>query len=133
MSTQSVNVSNPFIQSHSQNAGQFDRVGLSAADPDSSNIPRWPCQGTSVANVAAVCDTAAASITVRMICFNGSGLPCGSSMPTVFTTGQNEDFGSLFVAVPSADIWRPVAGASSIGIKVDSISAGRWSIHGTIG
>jgi len=120
-------------QPSSQNGCQFDRIGVSAVDANSSDIPVFPSPGMSVATVAALCDTAAASITMRMIYFNSSALPCGSSMPIIFTSGATADFGGLFMGLPNADFWRPLAGATSIGIKVDKISAGRWSIHGTMG
>jgi hypothetical protein len=110
---------------------QFDRIGIGAADADVSKIPTFPCQGTSVATVAAVCDTASATITLRMVYFNVSGLPCGSSLPITFTSDATADFGTLFMGVASSDMWRPVAGANSIGVKVDSVSAGHWSIHGS--
>jgi len=110
--------------------GQFDRIGISAADADASKIQTFPCLGASVATVTAVCDTASATITVRMIYFNGSALPCGASLPIVFTSGSTADFGTLFMGLASSDMWRPVAGATSIGVKVDSVSAGRWSLHG---
>jgi hypothetical protein len=115
------------------NGSQFDRIGVSAVDASSSNIQIYPCSGMSVATVAALCDTAESSITLRMIYFNGSALPCGSSMPITFTSGGNADFGALFMGVPNSDFWRPLAGATSIGIKIDNISGGRWSIHGSMG
>ena len=121
----------PTAASDPINGGQFDRIGLSAADADASAIQTFPCPGASVATVAAISDTASATITLRMIYFNGSYLPCGSSLPITFTAGKTADFGTLFMGVPDSDIWRPVAGANLIGIKVDAVSAGRWSIHGS--
>jgi uncharacterized protein (UPF0212 family) len=117
----------------SQGSGQFDRIGVSAVDGDASAIQTFPCSGTSVATIAVVCDTALATITLRMIYFNGSYLPCGTSMPITFTAGKAADFGQLFMGVPDSDMWRPVSGANSVGIKVDNVSAGRWSIHGSVG
>jgi hypothetical protein len=117
----------------SQGVVQFDRVGVAAVDADASNIQLLSCQGMSVATVAAVCDTASATLKVRMIYYNNSGIPCGSSLPVTFTSGPVADYGGLYMGVPDSDIWRPVAGATSIGIKVDSVSAGRWSIHGAAG
>jgi hypothetical protein len=119
--------------SNSLGGGQFDRIGVSAVDGDASAILTFPCPGSSVATIAAVCDTASATMTVRMIYFNGSSLPCGSSVPITFTTGKTADFGQLFLGVPDSDMWRPVAGANSIGVKVDNVSAGRWSLHGSVG
>jgi len=117
----------------SQNGSQFDRIGVSAVDANSSNIQTFSCQGMSVATMAAVCDSAEASITLRMIYFNASALPCGSSMAVTFTSAKKADFGTVFLGMPNSDFWRPLAGATSIGIKVDSISGGRWSIHGSMG
>jgi hypothetical protein len=133
MATKAINMSSQTLQPDSPSGGQFDRIGVVAVDADASNIPLFICQGMSVATVTAVCDTAAAAITVRLIYFNGSNLPCGSSMAITFMSGATADFGSLFMGVPDSDFWRPVAGASLIGVKVDAISAGRWSIHGSVG
>jgi hypothetical protein len=118
------------------NAGygvQFNRTGISAADADASKIPTIPVSGASVGTVAAVCDTASASITARLIFFNASALPCGSSVQFTFTCAATADFGTLFLGIPNYDIWRPAAGASAIGIKVDSVSAGHWTIYGSMG
>jgi len=128
-----VNMASQASQPSSQTGLQFDRIGVGAVDANSSAIQVFPCQGMSVATVAAVCDTAEASITMRMIYFNGSAIPCGSSIPITFTSAASADYGTLFMGVPNSDFWRPLAGATSIGIKVDKISAGRWSIHGTMG
>jgi hypothetical protein len=121
------------VTSNSLGGGQFDRIGIGAVDGDASALPTFPCSGTSVATIAAICDTASATITLRMIYFNGSSLPCGTSLPTTFTAGKKADFGQLFLGVPDSDMWRPIAGAVSIGIKIDNVSAGRWSIHGSAG
>jgi hypothetical protein len=120
-------------QSGSQGVVQFDRVGVATVDTDASNMQVFSCQGMSAATVAAACDTASATLKVRMISYNNSGIPCGSSLPVTFTSGSVADFGGLYMGVPDSDMWRPVAGATSIGIKVDSVSAGSWSIHGAAG
>jgi hypothetical protein len=120
-------------QSNSVGATQFDRIGISAADADASAIQMFPCPGSSVATLAAICDTASVSITLRLFYYNASSLPCGTSVATVFSTGKTADFGPLFTGVPDSDIWRPIAGATSIGIKIDAVSGGRWSLHGSVG
>jgi len=112
---------------------QFNRTAISAADADASKIPTFSISCALVATMAAVCDTASASITARLIFFNASGLPCGSSMQFTFTCASTADFGTLFLGMPNSDLWRPAAGASAVGIKVDIVSAGNWTIYGSMG
>jgi hypothetical protein len=123
----------PQAQSDTPDVVQFERIGVGAADPDMSQLALFLCQGASVASLAAVSDTANATLTLRMIYFNSTQLPCGSSPAITFTSATTPDFGALFAGLPSTETWRPSAGATSIGIKVDSVSGGRWSIHGTMG
>jgi hypothetical protein len=126
-------MANQTSQVGSQIGLQYDRIGISAVDENAANIPIYPCPGMSVGTMAALCDTGESTIALRVFFFNASNLPCGTSMPMTFTSGANADFGGLYLGVPSSDFWRPLAGATSIGIKIDSISGGRWSIHGSMG
>jgi len=120
-------------QATSTTGPQFSRTGIVAVDANAATIPVVLNSALSVATVAALCNTASESITLRLIYFNSSSIPCGCSVPITFTSGAKADFGSLFMGVPNSDFWRPLAGATSLGIKVDSLSAGKWSVYGTMG
>jgi hypothetical protein len=120
-------------QTSSVSVNQFDRIGITGADADASALQPYACQGLSVATVSALCDTPSATITLRMFFYNSSLIPCGTSVAITFTSDATADFGQLFMGMPNADFWRPTAGASYVAVKVDSVSSGRWSIHGSVG
>ena len=53
------------------------RPGITAADGDISTIPRYPCGGASLVRLGAVCTTAGAALTCRIIFLDALGAYVG--------------------------------------------------------
>ena len=104
------------------------RPGIKAPDGDLSTIPLHSCQGASMVRLGAICTTAGASLSCRIIFLDGNGAYVASSASVTFTVDAKPLDGTLYLSTPEPDAWFPIGGPSIFGIHVDSVSDGMWTL-----
>jgi hypothetical protein len=104
------------------------RPGVTAPDGDISTLTHYPCEGASVIRLGAVCNTAGATLTCRIIFLDAVGDFVAVSSAVTFTTDPSPLDGTLYLATPNPDAWFPVGGPSIFAIHVDAVSAGTWTL-----
>lgn len=110
---------------------EFIRAGIAGPDPDGSAVPfqaAWPCQSL---RLGASCDTAGASLSLTVVFRGSAGQPIGTASLS-FTAPAVANFAGTFLAVPAYDPCWPLSGARTVGVKVDAVTAGTWTIAGAM-
>lgn len=120
---------------------EFTRSGITTSDSDASvltqnaaSVQVNPFASKLVAGVlrlGAICNTAAAVLVVQVYFLNATGQPCGTATVT-FTAASTADFAANFVGIPDVDAWWPLGGCSFVVTRVVSVSAGNWTLNGTM-
>jgi hypothetical protein len=101
---------------------------LSAADSDIAQLPQWNINGAQALVMAALCDTANAAIQARLVGFTADGQLAAVSPVINFTASATADYSGLFSATPDSTAFLPASGMSFGSVKVDTLSAGNWTI-----
>jgi hypothetical protein len=104
------------------------RPGVTAPDRDLTTLTRFSCAGTSLIRLGAVCDTAGATLTCRIVFFDALGAFAAVSAPVTFTADAAPLAGPLYLATPNVDAWFPVGGPSIYALHVDTVSGGTWTL-----
>ena len=104
------------------------RTGITAPDGDISTLTHYPCEGASLIRLGAVCNTARATLTCRIIFLDAIGDFAGASASVTFTADATSLDGTSYLATPNPDAWFPVGGPSIFAIHVDAVSAGTWTL-----
>ena len=104
------------------------RPGITAPDGDISTLAHYPCENASVIRLGAVCTTAGATLSCRIIFLDAVGGFAGVSSAVTFTSDATSLDGAQYLATPSPDAWFPIGGPSIFAIHVDAVSAGTWTL-----
>jgi hypothetical protein len=112
-------------------ASQYTRMA-NVVDANGLAIPTWPCKGASSASLFAMSASAPGSITVRLLAFVSVGTIGAISPQFTFTAGASADLGTYFSGTPNQATWMPIDGIGLIGIKIDAINGGPWTLGVTI-
>lgn len=104
------------------------RTGITGPDSSASSLTAYGCGGAAVVRLGALCTTASATLTCRVIFLDAAGTYVGATTAVTFTADSSTDEGSSYLATPGSDSWFPTGGASSYQVKVDSVSAGTWTL-----
>jgi hypothetical protein len=104
------------------------RSGITAADGDISALPHYPCENASVIRLGAVCDTANATLTCRIVFLDAVGDFVAVSSAVTFATDAKALDSTQYLATPNPDAWFPIGGPSIFAIHVDAVSAGSWTL-----
>jgi hypothetical protein len=104
------------------------RPGITAPDGDISTIPRYPCGDASLVRLGAVCTTAGAALTCRIVFLDALGVFVAVSASVTFTADAKPLDGTLYLATPDPDAWFPIGGPSIMAIHVDAVSGGTWTL-----
>jgi hypothetical protein len=101
---------------------------VSAADSSLAAVPLWATNATGTLIVGATCDTPNATLTARIFGFSAPGILAAISALITFTAVNGDDYGSLCSASPDNNPWQSLEGVPYTAIKVDSVSAGNWTL-----
>jgi hypothetical protein len=104
------------------------RPGVTAPDRDITTLTRYPCAGASLIRLGAVCDTAGATLTCRLVFFDVMGVFAGVSASVTFTADAAPLAGPLYLGTPNVDAWFPVGGPSICALHVDAVTGGSWTL-----
>jgi hypothetical protein len=104
------------------------QAGITAPSGDISTLTHYPCESASVIRVGAVCSTAGATLTCRIIFLDAVGDFAAVSSPVTFTADTTSLDGTQYLATPNPDAWFPIGGPSIFAIHVDAVSAGTWAL-----
>ena len=104
------------------------RSGITAPDGDISTLTHFPCENASVIRLGAVCDTAKATLSCRIIFLDAVGNFAAVSSTVTFTADKTSLDGTEYLATPEPDAWFPIGGPSIFAIHVDAVSAGTWTL-----
>jgi hypothetical protein len=104
------------------------RPAITGPDGDIGTLPHYPCENASVIRLGAVCDTAGATLTCRVILLDAVGNLAAVSSAMTFTADATPLAGTQYLATPNPDAWIPVGGPSIFAIHVDAVSKGAWII-----
>jgi hypothetical protein len=104
------------------------RTGVTAPDGDISTLARYPCGCASLVRLGAVCDTAGATLTCRIVFFDALGNFVGVSGAVTFTADATALDSTSHLATPNPDAWFPIGGPSIFAVHVDAVSAGTWTL-----
>jgi hypothetical protein len=102
--------------------------GVTAPDHDITTLTRFPCAGAALIRLGAVCNTAGATLTCRLVFFDALGAFAAVSAAVTFTADAAPLAGPLYLATPNVDAWFPVGGPSICAIHVDAVSGGTWTL-----
>ncbi len=97
-------------------------------DPDGSLIRKFPCVMASSVGLYALSQTGGATLTVRLFSFTVEGNLISISPSFTFISSAIADFGNKFSGTPNSAVWLGISGAGLIGIKVDALTGGPWTI-----
>ena len=104
------------------------RPGITVPDGDISTLPHYPCEAASLIRLGAVCDTAGATLTCRVVFFDMLGAFAAVSGAVTFTADPTALDGVLYLATPTPDAWFPIGGPSVFAVHVDAVSKGTWTL-----
>ncbi len=104
------------------------RPGITTPDGDISTLTHFPCEGASLIRLGAVCNTAGATLTCRIVFLDALGAFAAVSNPVTFTADPTPLDGTLYLGTPNPDAWFPVGGPSIFAIHVNAVSAGTWTL-----
>jgi len=104
------------------------RTGITAPDGDISTLTHYPCENASLVRIGAVCDTAGAKLSCRVVFLDAVGNFAAVSGTVTFTADAKSLDGTEYLATPDPDAWFPVGGPSIFAIHVDAVSAGTWTL-----
>ena len=121
---------------HPERRGHFDASypirrpapGITAPDGDIAAIPRYPCEGASLIRIGAVCDTAGATLSCRVVFLDALGAYVAVSGAVSFAADASALDAGEYLATPTPDAWFPIGGPSIFGIHVDAVSGGKWTL-----
>jgi hypothetical protein len=121
---------NPRRENTSMQATQSvaPRPGITAPDGDIGTIPRYPCEGASLIRLGAVCDTAGATLSCRVVFLDTLGAYVAVSGAVSFAADASALDAGQYLATPTPDAWFPIGGPSIFGIHVDAVSGGKWTL-----
>jgi hypothetical protein len=104
------------------------RPGVTTPDGDISTLTHYPCEGASLIRLGAVCDTAGAKLTCRIVFLDALGAFAAVTGAVTFTADPTSLDGTRYLATPDPDAWFPIGGPSIFAIHVDTVSAGTWTL-----
>ncbi len=108
----------------------FPRAGVAAADADASVLgPVIIAPGRSL-RVGAASDTPGSTIKLSVYFLDASLQPTCVQRVS-FTAPGAPDWGKTCLGTPDYDPCWPMGGCKAAIVKVDSVSAGNWSIDGS--
>ena len=104
------------------------RTGVTGPDGDISTLTHYPCENATVIRLGAVCATAGATLSCRIVFLDAVGNFAAISSPVTFTADATPLDGTQCLATPNPDAWFPIGGPSIFAIHVDAVSAGTWTL-----
>ncbi len=120
---------------------ELSRTGLTAADaPTGGNLTTTGFAGTAGANLGdcgnaltlacrATCDTASATLTGRIVFYDGSNNAIGLSESISFTSDGTLRLGNATGDFVTPRVLVDAGQARKFRFKVDSVSAGTWAVY----
>ena len=104
------------------------RPWITAPDGDIGTLPHYPCGGASLVRLGAVCNTAGATLTCRIVFLDALGAFVAVSGTVTFTADATALDGTSYLATPDPDAWFPIGGPSIFGVHVNAVSGGTWTL-----
>ena len=104
------------------------RSGITAPDGDIGTLTHYPCESASLIRLGAVCDTAGATLSCRVVFLDALGAFVAVSGTVTFTADARALDGPLCLATPEPDAWFPIGGPSIFAVHVNAVSKGTWTL-----